>query len=94
MKTRGEIDGGCRLTGSRCGSPPPIADVFVAKSASTATRSAALCSAGHEGPFRAEDGGKLSLRASITGEIVMDGVEVGEDALLPNAEGSAARSAV
>ncbi len=32
-------------------------------------------------------GGKLSLRASITGEIVMDGVEVGEDALLPNAEG-------
>ena len=32
-------------------------------------------------------GGKLSLRASITGEIVMDGVEVGEDALLPNVQG-------
>ncbi|PKP83896.1 MAG: acyl-CoA dehydrogenase [Alphaproteobacteria bacterium HGW-Alphaproteobacteria-2] len=32
-------------------------------------------------------GGKLSLRASITGEIVMDGVEVGEDALLPHVEG-------
>jgi glutaryl-CoA dehydrogenase len=32
-------------------------------------------------------GGKLSLRASITGEIVMDGVEVGEDALLPNVTG-------
>jgi glutaryl-CoA dehydrogenase len=32
-------------------------------------------------------GGKLSLRASVTGEIVMDGVEVGEDALLPNVEG-------
>lgn len=31
--------------------------------------------------------GKLSLRASITGDIVMDGVEVGEDALLRNAEG-------
>ena len=31
--------------------------------------------------------GKLSLRASITGEIVMDGVEVGEDALLPGVEG-------
>ena len=31
--------------------------------------------------------GKLSLRASITGEIVMDGVEVGEDALLPDVEG-------
>jgi glutaryl-CoA dehydrogenase len=32
-------------------------------------------------------GGKLSLRASVTGEIVMDGVEVGEDALLPGVEG-------
>ncbi|HBS98719.1 MAG TPA: acyl-CoA dehydrogenase, partial [Citreicella sp.] len=32
-------------------------------------------------------GGKLSLRASITGEIVMEDVEVGEDALLPNVEG-------
>jgi glutaryl-CoA dehydrogenase len=32
-------------------------------------------------------GGKLSLRASITGEIVMEGVEVGEEALLPHVEG-------
>mgnify|MGYP000988616469 FL=1 len=32
-------------------------------------------------------GGKLSLRASITGEIVMKDVEVGEDALLPNVQG-------
>ncbi len=32
-------------------------------------------------------GGKLSLRASVTGEIVMDNVEVGEDALLPHVEG-------
>ena len=32
-------------------------------------------------------GGKLSLRASITGEIVLDNVEVGEDALLPHVEG-------
>jgi glutaryl-CoA dehydrogenase len=31
--------------------------------------------------------GKLSLRASITGEIVMDDVEVGDDALLPNVSG-------
>ena len=29
----------------------------------------------------------MSLRASITGEIVMDGVEVGDDALLPNVQG-------
>ena len=33
-------------------------------------------------------GGKLSLRASVTGEIVMDGVEVGEDALLPQCRGA------
>jgi glutaryl-CoA dehydrogenase len=32
-------------------------------------------------------GGKLSLRASVTGEIVMDGVEVPETALLPNVQG-------
>src|SRR5258708_29667775 len=32
-------------------------------------------------------GGKLSLRASITGEIVMDGVVVGEENLLPNVSG-------
>ena len=32
-------------------------------------------------------GGKLSLRASITGEIVLDGVEVPEEALLPNVSG-------
>src|SRR5262249_10451629 len=31
--------------------------------------------------------GKLSLRSSITGEILMDGVEVGESALLPSVEG-------
>ena len=32
-------------------------------------------------------GNKLSLRASVTGEIVMDNVEVGEDALLPHVQG-------
>ncbi len=32
-------------------------------------------------------GGKLSLRASVTGEIVMDDVEVGEGSLLPNVQG-------
>jgi len=33
--------------------------------------------------------GKMSLRASITGEIVLDNVEVPEDALLPNVSGLA-----
>ena len=31
--------------------------------------------------------GKVSLRASITGEIVLEDVEVGEDALMPNVRG-------
>ncbi len=43
---------------------------------------------GHEGPVGAEDRRQaVALRASITGEIVMKDVEVGEDALLPNVEG-------
>ena len=92
MKTRAEkIEGGYRLKGSKMWiSNSPIADVFVVWAKSDA----------HDGKIRGfvlEKGmkglsapkieGKQSLRASITGEIVMDGVEVGEDALLPNVEG-------
>ena len=32
-------------------------------------------------------GGKLGLRTSITGEIVMNGVEVGDEALPPGVDG-------
>ena len=92
MKTRAEkVDGGYRLTGSKMWiSNSPIADVFVVWAKSDA----------HDGKIRGfvlEKGmkglstpkiqNKLSLRASITGEIVMQGVEVGEDALLPNIQG-------
>jgi glutaryl-CoA dehydrogenase len=42
---------------------------------------------GHEGPPRAEDRGQAVAARLVTGEIVMDGVEVGEDALLPNVSG-------
>jgi len=92
MRTRAEkIDGGYRLSGTKMWiTNSPIADVFVVWVKSDA----------HEGKIRGfvlenglpglsapKIGEKLSLRASITGEIVMDGVEVGEDALLPNVEG-------
>ncbi|KQN39532.1 acyl-CoA dehydrogenase [Sphingomonas sp. Leaf407] len=92
MRTRAErIDGGYRLSGSKMWiTNSPIADVFIIWAKSDA----------HDGKIRGfvlEKGtkglsapkieGKLSLRASVTGEIVMDGVEVGEDALLPNVEG-------
>ncbi len=92
MKTRAvKTEGGYRITGNKMWiSNSPIADVFVVWAKSDA----------HDGKIRGfvlEKGmaglnapkieGKLSLRALITGEIVMQGVEVGEDALLPNVEG-------
>ena len=92
MKTRAEkIDGGYRLTGSKTWiSNAPIADVFVIWAKSTAHDGAIrgfVLRKGAKGLSAPKIGGKLSLRASITGEIVMDGVEVGEDALLPNVSG-------
>ncbi len=92
MKTRAtKTEGGYVLNGSKMWiSNAPIADVFVVWAKSEA----------HDGQIRGfvlEKGmkglsapkieGKLSLRASITGEIVMDGVEVGEEHLLPNVSG-------
>jgi glutaryl-CoA dehydrogenase len=94
MRTRAEkIDGGYRLTGEKTWiTNSPIADVFVVWAKSDA----------HDGKIRGfvlekdmkglsapkiEE--KLSLRASITGGIVMEGVEVSEEHLLPNAQGLA-----
>jgi glutaryl-CoA dehydrogenase len=92
MKTRAEkIAGGYRLSGSKMWiSNSPIADVFVvwAKSAAHDNQIRGfVLEKGMKGLSAPKIGGKLSLRASITGEIVMDGVEVGEDALLPNVSG-------
>ncbi|MCO5159428.1 MAG: acyl-CoA dehydrogenase [Aquamicrobium sp.] len=92
MKTRAEkTAGGYRLTGSKMWiSNAPIADVFVvwAKSAAHDNQIRGfVLEKGMKGLSAPKIGGKLSLRASITGEIVMDNVEVGEDALLPNVSG-------
>ncbi|TWH34018.1 glutaryl-CoA dehydrogenase [Aminobacter sp. J15] len=92
MKTRAEkIDGGYRLIGSKMWiSNAPIADVFVvwAKSAAHDNQIRGfVLEKGMKGLSAPKIGGKLSLRASITGEIVLDNVEVGEDALLPNVSG-------
>jgi glutaryl-CoA dehydrogenase len=92
MKTRAtKIDGGYRLTGSKMWiSNSPIADVFVVWAKSEAHDGKIrgfVLDKGMKGLSAPKIGGKLSLRASITGEIVMDGVEVGEDALLPNVSG-------
>ncbi|MEM7752510.1 MAG: acyl-CoA dehydrogenase [Pseudomonadota bacterium] len=92
MKTKAsKTNGGYVLNGAKMWiSNSPIADMFVVWAKSDA----------HDGKIRGfvlEKGtpglsapkieGKLSLRASVTGEIVMENVEVGEDALLPGVEG-------
>ena len=68
----------------------PIADVFVIWAKSDAHGGAIrgfVLERGMKGLSTPKIEGKLSLRASITGMVVMDGVEVGEGALLPNVEG-------
>ncbi|SEN90866.1 glutaryl-CoA dehydrogenase [Pseudorhodobacter antarcticus] len=68
----------------------PIADVFVVWAKSEAHGGKIrgfVLDKGTKGLSAPKIGGKLSLRASITGEIVMKDVEVGEDALLPFVEG-------
>ncbi len=92
MRTRAEkVDGGYVLKGSKMWiSNSPIADVFVVWAKSEAHDGAIrgfVLEKGMKGLSAPKIGGKLSLRASITGEIVMDNVEVGEDALLPNVSG-------
>ncbi len=92
MKTRAvKTDGGYRISGSKMWiSNAPIADVFVVWAKSEAHGGKIrgfVLDKGMKGLSAPKIGGKLSLRASITGEIVMDNVEVGEDALLPYVEG-------
>ena len=92
MLTRAEkIDGGYRLTGNKMWiSNSPIADVFVVWAKSTAHENnirGFVLEKGMPGLSAPKIAGKLSLRTSITGEIVMQGVEVSEDALLPNVSG-------
>jgi len=92
MKTRAEkTETGYRLTGSKMWiSNAPIADVFVVWAKSEAHGGKIrgfVLDKGMAGLSAPKIAGKQSLRASVTGEIVMEGVEVGEDALLPNVEG-------
>ncbi|WP_298973774.1 acyl-CoA dehydrogenase [uncultured Roseobacter sp.] len=92
MKTRAEKTAtGYKITGSKMWiSNAPIADVFViwAKSEDHGGKIRGfVLEKGMAGLSAPKVGNKLSLRASITGEIVMDGVEVSEEALLPNVQG-------
>jgi glutaryl-CoA dehydrogenase len=94
MKTRAEkVSDGYRLTGTKMWiSNAPIADVFVVWARSAAHEGKIrgfILEKGMKGLSAPKIGGKLSLRCSITGEIVMDGVVVPEDNLLPNVSGLA-----
>jgi glutaryl-CoA dehydrogenase len=92
MKTRAvKTDKGYRLSGSKMWiSNAPIADVFVVWAKSEAHDGKIrgfILEKGMKGLSAPKIAAKLSLRASVTGEIVMDGVEVGEEALLPHVQG-------
>ena len=90
MATRArKVDGGYRLTGSKMWiTNSPIADVFVvwAKDDDGAIRGFVL-EKGWEGLSAPAIHGKVGLRASITGEIVMDGVFVPEENAFPDVRG-------
>jgi glutaryl-CoA dehydrogenase len=92
MRTRAEkTASGYRLAGTKTWiSNSPIADVFIVWAKSDAHAGAVrgfVLDKGSPGLSAAAIGGKLSLRASVTGEIVMENVEVAEDSLLPEVEG-------
>jgi len=92
MKTRAtKVQGGYVLNGAKMWiSNSPIADVFVIWAKSDAHDGKIrgfVLEKGMKGLSAPKIAGKLSLRASITGEIVMDNVEIPEDAILPDVEG-------
>jgi glutaryl-CoA dehydrogenase len=92
MRTRAQqVQGGYVLSGTKMWiTNSPIADVFVVWAKSDAHGGKIrgfVLEKGAKGLSAPKIKEKLSLRASITGEIVMDEVEVGDDALLPNVEG-------
>lgn len=92
MKTTAKkTAGGYVLNGAKMWiSNAPFADVFVVWAKSEAHGGKIkgfVLEKGMKGLYAPKIGGKLSLRASVTGEIVMKDVEVGEEALLPNVEG-------
>ena len=92
MTTRAQkIDGGYRLTGTKMWiSNAPIADVFVIWAKSDfhdGQIKGFILEKGMKGLSAPKVEGKLSLRTSVTGEVVMDGVDVPDDALMPNVSG-------
>jgi glutaryl-CoA dehydrogenase len=91
MATRAEkVDGGYRLTGTKTWiSNAPVADLAVVWAKLDGKIRGFIVDRGTRGFSTPKIEGKLSLRASITGEIVLEGAVVPEENLLPNVSGLA-----
>jgi len=92
MTTRAEkTAGGYRLTGTKTWiTNAPIADVLVVWAKSEADDGSIrgfVLERGTKGLSTVPIEGKASLRASSTGQVILDGVEVGEEHLLAGASG-------
>ncbi|HKS85143.1 MAG TPA: acyl-CoA dehydrogenase family protein, partial [Pseudolabrys sp.] len=91
MVTRAEkVGGGYRLNGAKTWiSNAPVADVAVVWAKLDNVIRGFLVERGAKGFATPKIGGKLSLRTSITGEIVLEDCVIPEDNLLPNVKGLA-----
>ncbi|HVX98402.1 MAG TPA: acyl-CoA dehydrogenase [Pseudorhodoplanes sp.] len=91
MVTRAEkVAGGYRLTGAKMWiSNSPIADIAIVWAKLDGEIRGFIVERGTKGFETPRIEGKLSLRTSVTGEIVLDGAVVPEDNLLPNVKGLA-----
>jgi glutaryl-CoA dehydrogenase len=91
MTTRAErVSGGYRLMGSKTWiTNSPIADVAIVWAKLEGVIRGFIVERGTKGFTTPKIEGKLSLRASVTGEIVLDGAIIPEHSLLPNAKGLA-----
>ncbi|MEC9252133.1 MAG: acyl-CoA dehydrogenase, partial [Pseudomonadota bacterium] len=89
MVTKAEkVDGGYLLNGAKMWiTNSPIADVAVVWAKLDGVIRGFIVERGMDGFSTPEIQGKMSLRASATGQIVLEDVFVPEDNLLPNAEG-------
>jgi glutaryl-CoA dehydrogenase len=91
MTTRAEkVQGGFKLTGAKMWiTNSPIADIAIVWAKLDGVIRGFIVERGTKGVSTPKIEGKLSLRASITGEVVLDGALIPEDNLLPNVKGLA-----
>ena len=89
MKTQAKkVDGGYILTGNKMWiSNSPFADVIIVWAKLNGVIRGFILEKGMDGLSTPKIMGKMSLRTSITGEVVMNGVFAPEDNLLPNVKG-------